>query len=159
MYMHICPKMIFDTFFFFLLKKVNIRTFARWNYCSALSMVVPPRSSKRYTNCLSIIYMYSKPVSYMQRCEWMFCILRIHSDSINGNEHPIIFTVHVLWIAFSFSLANINSVFLRSNNIFPQSFSPLHFSVAILGNIGYYFWNLPRIWRRKGDLISLPFPL
>ncbi len=49
-------------FFFFLLKKVNLPTFVRWNYCSALPMVEPPRCSERYTNCLSIIYIYT------QRC-------------------------------------------------------------------------------------------
>ncbi len=29
------------------------------------------------------------PVSYMQCCEWMFCILRIHLDGFNGSEHTI----------------------------------------------------------------------
>ncbi len=42
-------------------------------------------------------------------------------------------------------LANVNSVFLHSNIVFPQSFSQLHFSVAILGNTEYYFWNNPCI--------------
>ncbi len=50
----------YSSVFFFLLKKVNIPPFVHWNYCSALSMVVPPRGSERYTNCLSIIYMYTK---------------------------------------------------------------------------------------------------
>ncbi len=36
-------------------------------------------------------------------------------------------------------LANINSVFLHSNSVFPQCFS-LHFSVAILRNTLHYFW-------------------
>ncbi len=49
-------------FFFFWLKKVNIPTFVHWNYCSALPMVEPPGCSERYTNCLSIIYMYTQRV-------------------------------------------------------------------------------------------------
>ncbi len=31
-----------------------------------------------------------EPVSYIQRCEWMFYVLRIHSDSFNGSEHPMV---------------------------------------------------------------------
>ncbi len=51
-------------------------------------------------------------------------------------------------------LANINSVFLHSNIVFPQSFSLLCFSVAILGNIGYYFWNNPFAVRKILKLTS-----
>ncbi len=47
-------------FFFFLLKKVNIPTFAHWNCCSALPMVEPLCCSERYTNYLSILYMYTQ---------------------------------------------------------------------------------------------------
>ncbi len=46
-----------------------------------------------------------------------------------------IVTVYVLRIALCFCC----SVFLYSNIVFPQCFSPLHFSIAILGNIGYDF--------------------
>ncbi len=48
----------FFFFFFFLLKKVNIPTFAHWNSCFALPLVASPCRSERYTDCLSIIYMY-----------------------------------------------------------------------------------------------------
>ncbi len=50
----------FFFFFFCTLKKVNIPTFAHWNYCSALPMVEPPRCSEKYTDCLSIIYLYTQ---------------------------------------------------------------------------------------------------
>ncbi len=33
-------------------------------------------------------------MSYMQRCEWMFCILRIHSDDFNGSEHATLKKFH-----------------------------------------------------------------
>ncbi len=52
----------------FLLKKVNTATLAHWNYCSALSMVVPPCCSERYTNCLSIIYMFTQKAIHRVRC-------------------------------------------------------------------------------------------
>ncbi len=65
-------------FFLFLLKNINISTFAHWNYCSALPMVEPPRCSERYTNCLSIIYMYTQreiPCKgwHATRTVWKYC--------------------------------------------------------------------------------------
>ncbi len=38
--------------------------------------------------CVCVRHFWA-PVSYMQHCEWMFCILRIHSDNFNGSEHPV----------------------------------------------------------------------
>ncbi len=75
MYMRVHPKMISGLFF--LLKKVNITTFAHWNYSSTLPMIEPPRCSKRYTNCFSIIYMYTRRYELNQklctiRCSYVF---------------------------------------------------------------------------------------
>ncbi len=53
----------FFFFFFFCWKRP---TLAHRNYCSALSTVVPPRYCEWYTNCLSIIYVYSKLFFHFQ---------------------------------------------------------------------------------------------
>ncbi len=73
-YINVCTcayvlKWYLALFFFFLLRKVNIPTFAHWNYCSALPMVEPPRCSERYTNCLSIIYMYTQRFTDEKICK------------------------------------------------------------------------------------------
>ncbi len=64
-----------EYFFFFLVKKVLIPTFAHCNYCSVLPMVIAQLCSERYTNCLAIvIHVYSKA----SRRVWSyFCLVMI----------------------------------------------------------------------------------
>ncbi len=76
-----------------LLKKINIPTFAHWNYCSALPMVEPPHCSERYTNCSSIIYMYTQRV----RSEWYtnHSQMAQHRFAISSTHMRILFVNHL----------------------------------------------------------------
>ncbi len=70
----------------------------------------------------------------------------LHTQLQNNAKHYLCFVTYlcfviILWIASS----HPNRVFLHSNIVFLPSFSSLYFSVSILENIGYYFWNDPDI--------------
>ncbi len=45
----------------------------------------------------------------MQRCEWMFCELRIHSAGFNGNEHPMHQSQQQIRSTFSFGEGDITT--------------------------------------------------
>ncbi len=100
--------------------RLNKLTFTHWNYYSALSMVIPPRCSERYTNCLSVIYMYTQslPLNILVDCKLQCCrsankkILDLSFSTTKVHFYKIVLLFHHFKESHSKYILKTGTIFL-----------------------------------------------